>query len=147
MGMRAAAALWTGVLVALWLHGQACLVQDCPEGGKRSGYNSIRQCLSCGPGGTGQCVGSAICCGDSFGCLMGTKEAYVCQEEIELPTPCEVVGETCEAVADGKCVSNGFCCSSRSCSLDTACRTAETGQRNLKDRLKERLIDALLRQP
>ncbi len=145
--MKSMVALWTGVLVALWVQSQACLVQDCPEGGKRSSYNTIRQCLSCGPGGMGQCVGSAICCGNSFGCFLGTKETLVCREESKLSTPCEIVGETCESITDGKCVSNGFCCNERSCSLDVACRATQTEQRELKDRLKERLLDALLRQP
>ena len=67
------------------------------------------QCLSCGPGNTGQCIGPNICCG-AFGCYFGTPEAHVCAKENDSSTPCQVNGGTCGTRGQGNCVSDGVCC-------------------------------------
>nr|ASK86267.1 vasopressin oxytocin precursor [Ophionotus victoriae] len=157
------ACLCWALLLVLWVQGcLSCLVSDCPEGGKRSGYSSLRQCHSCGPDGSGQCVSTSICCGNSFGCYMGTPETIICEKENELSSPCEPKGDSCLSVSEGKCVSNSICCNQRSCAEDLACviiglpmRTSvedlsTSGQdykKSIQDRLKSKLLEVLLRQP
>ena len=70
------------------------------------------QCQSCGPDGSGQCVGLSICCGESFGCYMGTPETLICEKENELSSPCRPQGENCQSVPEGQCVANSICCNS-----------------------------------
>ncbi|KAI8793539.1 hypothetical protein BgiMline_003562, partial [Biomphalaria glabrata] len=69
-------------------------------------------CMKCGPDNSGQCVGPKICCGQDFGCLIGTAETVVCQQENQVSTPCLVRGEVCGARDSGYCVADGICCDS-----------------------------------
>ena len=72
--------------------------------------SGVFQCMACGPGGIGQCVGPSICCGPGIGCMMGTPEAEVCQKENESTTPCSVRGQQCGIDDLGNCVADGICC-------------------------------------
>ncbi|GAU91961.1 hypothetical protein RvY_04117 [Ramazzottius varieornatus] len=106
----------------------ACFVTNCPPGGKRSVFNfaptlrtSPRQCMSCGPNGKGQCFGSSICCGASFGCLIGTEESAVCQKENYVRTPCFNRGTACGINNKGLCAADGVCCTESGCSSDEKC--------------------------
>ena len=66
--------------------------------------------MACGPEGAGQCIGPNICCGASFGCLMGTTETEVCQKENESTVPCTVKGRQCGVNNNGNCVADSLCC-------------------------------------
>lgn len=72
---------------------------------------NIFQCITCGPGHLGRCLGSQICCGP-FGCLIGTLETIRCKQQIVLPDvdSCAISGLPCRKNS-GKCVSDGICCS------------------------------------
>lgn len=103
----------------------ACFIRNCPKGGKRSVESTIlpsRECMKCGPGGLGQCVGPNICCSPNFGCHIGTRETEVCQLENQSATPCVVSGEVCGARDSGNCVADGVCCDSESCAANERCR-------------------------
>ncbi|XDV49676.1 hypothetical protein PO909_018883 [Leuciscus waleckii] len=94
-------------VLALSALSSACYIQNCPRGGKRS--EPVRQCMACGPGNKGRCVGPRICCGAGLGCLLGSPE-----------TPCESSGTPCGAEG-GVCAAPGVCCHSEGCSLDPEC--------------------------
>lgn len=68
------------------------------------------QCVSCGPGHLGRCLGSHICCGP-FGCLMGTLETLRCRQEMFIADRenCEYPGLPCRKNT-GKCVADSVCC-------------------------------------
>lgn len=67
------------------------------------------QCMSCGPGDRGHCFGPSICCGDGFGCLLGSPESAACVEENYLLTPCQAGGRPCGSDG-GHCATSGLCC-------------------------------------
>ncbi|KAB0792951.1 hypothetical protein PPYR_12571 [Photinus pyralis] len=106
-----------------------CLITNCPRGGKRGGKlaleTNIKQCVSCGPGQSGQCFGPHICCGP-FGCLMGTAETTVCKRdgyfhELE---PCIAGSMSCRRNM-GRCATDGLCCDQDSCHVDRLCASDE----------------------
>ncbi|VDI71843.1 terepressin/terephysin-like [Mytilus galloprovincialis] len=108
----------------------SCFIRNCPPGGKRSMDTLTRvsrQCMSCGPELSGQCVGPDICCGP-FGCYMGTLESSICQKENESTHPCEIQGAPCGSRGQGNCVTDGICCDSGACSYNAKCKT-----NNMKD--------------
>ncbi|KAI0238623.1 Isotocin-neurophysin IT 2, partial [Lamellibrachia satsuma] len=101
------------VLVCLLVCTSACFLRNCPVGGKKRSQvdtYTYLQCLRCGPGGTGQCVGPRICCGYVLGCLIDTPETVTCQRENLIPTSCRVQGRTCGHTEEGNCVARGICC-------------------------------------
>lgn len=116
---------WSWLLCLALMVGSstACFIRNCPRGGKR-GLETTRQCESCGPDNSGQCVGPTICCGPGFGCLMGTTEAEVCQKENASTVPCTVRGRQCGVENMGRCVANGICCVEDACSYNSLCKDA-----------------------
>nr|UXO98082.1 inotocin [Zophobas atratus] len=106
-----------------------CLITNCPRGGKRSklalSENTIKSCLNCGPGQTGQCFGPNICCGP-FGCLLGTPETLRCQRDgfFHEREPCIAGTSPCRKNT-GRCAFDGICCSQDSCHSDKACASEE----------------------
>lgn len=107
---------------------------------------TTRECLRCGPEGLGQCVGPNICCGAAIGCFINTGESAACARENQIPTPCEVDGESCSSVPDGRCTANGVCCSDEKCQLDSQCEIGTKAYRKIgmtPDLLKyiRRLVD------
>ncbi|XP_055333943.1 neurophysin 1-like [Paramacrobiotus metropolitanus] len=126
-----ASLMFCGVFLCLFImEGSfACFITNCPPGGKRSAYSFApspyrRQCMKCGPGGKGHCYGSNICCGESFGCLMGTEETAVCVKENYIRTPCYNQGSSCGQNDKGICAADGICCNEQGCVADQKC----TGQ-------------------
>ncbi|XP_030763412.1 oxytocin-neurophysin 1-like [Sitophilus oryzae] len=108
-----------------------CLITNCPRGGKRSGKfallekSNIKQCIACGPGGTGQCFGPSICCGP-FGCLMGTPETIKCHRDgfFHEKDPCIAGSANCRKNT-GRCTMDGICCSQDACHIDKQCSLDE----------------------
>ncbi|KAK3729060.1 hypothetical protein RRG08_005433 [Elysia crispata] len=103
----------------------ACFIRNCPKGGKRSMDQTLlpkRECMRCGTGALGQCVGPNICCSPRSGCQIGTPEARVCEQENRSTTPCLVSGKQCGDGGQGKCVADRVCCDSESCALNERCR-------------------------
>ncbi|XP_034254296.1 oxytocin-neurophysin 1-like [Thrips palmi] len=91
-GLLLVAAL-LALLGACW----ACLITNCPRGGKRSGSavavpgavsgrNREVQCAACGPGGEGLCIGPGICCSPLFGCVMASRGT--CTRAVAFPPHC-----------------------------------------------------------
>ncbi|NP_001265759.1 isotocin-neurophysin IT 1-like precursor [Oryzias latipes] len=105
----------------------ACYISNCPIGGKRSVMDApLRKCMSCGPGDRGHCFGPSICCGDGFGCLLGSPESAACVEENYLLTPCQAGGRPCGSDG-GHCATSGLCCDAESCTTDQSCFMEENG--------------------
>ncbi|GFR86763.1 conopressin/neurophysin [Elysia marginata] len=128
---------------------QACFIRNCPKGGKRSMDQTVvpkRECMQCGAGGSGRCVGPNICCSRRSGCQIGTPEARVCQEENRSPTPCLVPGRQCGEGGRGNCVANRICCDSESCAMNEQCALKQglTDDLGTGDNILE-LIQKLLR--
>ncbi|XP_008334237.1 vasopressin-neurophysin 2-copeptin [Cynoglossus semilaevis] len=108
-------------LLGLLTVSSACYIQNCPRGGKRAlTETGVRQCMSCGPGDRGHCFGPSICCGESFGCILGSTETAHCMEENYLLSPCQAGGRPCGSEG-GRCAVSGLCCDSESCTVDNDC--------------------------
>ncbi|CAH1109946.1 unnamed protein product [Psylliodes chrysocephalus] len=120
--------LFLFVLCAI-IYVESCLITNCPRGGKRSGKfgleTNMKQCISCGPGHTGQCFGPNICCGP-FGCLMGSPETVICQREglFHEREPCMAGNGFCRK-SSGRCAAEGICCNQDSCYIDRQCSSDE----------------------
>lgn len=107
----------------------ACLITNCPRGGKRGDIAPslgivARECPSCGPNHLGQCFGPHICCGPSIGCFVGTPETYRCRKESLYTRPCIAGYAMCRGNT-ARCATSGICCSQESCHMDTSCRISE----------------------
>ncbi|GFG34469.1 hypothetical protein Cfor_06420 [Coptotermes formosanus] len=118
----------------------ACLITNCPKGGKRAGPHiqespSVRQCARCGPAKLGHCYGPAICCGPQIGCLVATPETARCLTEAASPIPCIApTGAQCgEGKFVGRCTANGVCCTHESCHIDTTCHLTVNNAEQLTD--------------
>jgi len=114
----------------------ACFIRNCPKGGKRSMESTLlpkRECMKCGKGGLGQCVGPRICCSPHFGCHLGTVETEVCQQENQSVSPCYVTGDVCGERDAGNCVADGFCCDSDSCAVNERCRLKGDSNKDIQD--------------
>ncbi|KAL6262812.1 hypothetical protein P5V15_005602 [Pogonomyrmex californicus] len=113
------------VFASLIFLSYACLITNCPRGGKRSDLaplgNVVRECPSCGPNHLGQCFGPHICCGPNIGCFIGTSETYRCRKESLYIRPCIAGYAMCRGNT-ARCASNGICCSQESCYIDSSCR-------------------------
>lgn len=113
------------VFLSLIFISSACLITNCPRGGKRvetaplEGFT--RECPSCGPNRLGQCFGPHICCGPNIGCFVGTPETYRCRKESLYSRPCIAGYAMCRGNT-ARCAANGICCSQESCFIDTNCR-------------------------
>ncbi|XP_077992720.1 conopressin/conophysin-like [Glandiceps talaboti] len=163
MEARASLKLLTVLIIAVTIVKQsnACYIGDCAYGGKRTAGSSVsstanhavRQCITCGPENSGQCVGPHICCGP-FGCYFGTQESIVCQEETRIPMPCQGKGQSCGGFRNGKCVAPNTCCSENNCSFDKSCKVTEDAgavrddssvvfKRAFKDLLEDKLFSAM----
>ncbi|XP_061171595.1 terepressin/terephysin-like [Saccostrea echinata] len=111
--------------LALMTVSSCCFIRNCPPGGKRSMDIISRpgkECMACGPGLQGQCVGPDICCGP-FGCHMGTSQSSVCEKENESTVPCAVSGPPCGSRNQGNCVADGICCDPGACSFNSKCKS------------------------
>ncbi|KAI4495714.1 hypothetical protein M0802_008337 [Mischocyttarus mexicanus] len=111
----------------------ACLITNCPRGGKRVDNEvplvttteyPVKDCISCGPNGQGQCFGSNICCGPTFGCHMGTSYTKKCRKEFSDQISCLSGFAMCSGNV-GRCAAIGICCSQESCFLDPICRLSD----------------------
>ncbi|XP_015116397.1 neurophysin 1 [Diachasma alloeum] len=108
----------------------ACLITNCPRGGKRgenpllSLHSLAAECPSCGPGHQGQCFGPNICCGTAIGCFIGTPETYKCRTESLYSRPC-IAGFAMCRDNTGRCAANGICCSQENCHVDSSCRISD----------------------
>ncbi|XP_018048557.1 PREDICTED: neurophysin 1-like [Atta colombica] len=126
------------VFASLIFLSYACLITNCPRGGKRSDVASslrtvIRECPSCGPNHLGQCFGPYICCGPSIGCFIGTPETFRCRKESLYTRPCIAGYAMCRGNT-ARCASNGICCSQAFCHMDTSCKISDVdNDRKLDD--------------
>nr|AWY94070.1 inotocin precursor [Lasius neglectus] len=107
----------------------ACLITNCPRGGKRGDIapsltTALRECPSCGPNHLGQCFGPHICCGANIGCFIGTPETYHCRKESLYTKPCVAGYAMCRGNT-ARCATNGICCSQESCYIDTSCKISD----------------------
>nr|XP_034958988.1 vasotocin-neurophysin VT-like [Zootoca vivipara] len=119
----------------------ASYVQNWQREGKRPAPDiEIRQCLTCGPGKKGNCFGPSICCGEEFGCYIGTPETLRCLEENYLPSPCEAGGKPCSA--GGRCAALGICCNDESCTTDAACVDENSGRSRLPSERNLTVLDS-----
>ncbi|KAH0952949.1 hypothetical protein HN011_010332 [Eciton burchellii] len=119
------------ILTSLIFLSYACLITNCPRGGKRSDIVTslgtvVRECPSCGPNHLGQCFGPHICCGPNIGCFIGTSETYRCRKESLYIRPCVAGYAMCRGNT-ARCATNGICCSQESCHVDTSCRISDVG--------------------
>ncbi|XP_012222809.1 oxytocin-neurophysin 1-like [Linepithema humile] len=123
------------VFANLILLSYACLITNCPRGGKRGDIAPLetiaRECPSCGPNHLGQCFGPHICCGPSIGCFIGTPETYRCRKESLYTRPCIAGYAMCRGKT-ARCATNGICCSQESCHMDTSCRISNIVDNNRK---------------
>ncbi|XP_025267295.1 neurophysin 1-like [Camponotus floridanus] len=113
----------------------ACLIVNCPRGGKRSDIASFlktvtRECPTCGPNHMGQCFGPRICCGPNIGCFIGTPETYRCRKESLYTKPCIAGYAMCRGNT-ARCAANGICCSQESCYMDTSCKISDVADREI----------------
>ncbi|XP_075214575.1 neurophysin 2-like [Lycorma delicatula] len=112
----------------------ACLITNCPKGGKR-GFQSYLgklvdskltekdsppQCIKCGPGGDGRCVGPTLCCGPRIGCLMSSP-GILSQCSGYSFTPSSTTPTCLTSSGYGICAVDGICCNSESCRIEPSC--------------------------
>ncbi|XP_064101142.1 oxytocin-neurophysin 1-like [Macrobrachium nipponense] len=107
-------------------YSNACFITNCPPGGKRSMPSShighTRTCTSCGPGLQGRCLGPEICCGETIGCFLGTRESQICRTENLIPVTCNNSDlKTCGVSRSGHCSAVGLCCTEAKCEFDINC--------------------------
>ncbi|XP_032680003.1 neurophysin 1-like [Odontomachus brunneus] len=117
------------IFASLIFFSYACLITNCPRGGKRGDIapslgTVTRECPPCGPNHLGQCFGPHICCGPSIGCFIGTPETYRCRKESPYARPCIAGYAMCRGNT-ARCATNGICCSQESCHMDTSCRISD----------------------
>ncbi|PVD29489.1 hypothetical protein C0Q70_08740 [Pomacea canaliculata] len=135
------------LVVCCWSAAEACFIRNCPRGGKRAfeGEEEGKQCMACGPGGKGQCVGPSICCGQEIGCLMGTSQALECVKENESTVPCVVNGSPCGINNMGICVANGICCVQDACSYNSICNSNQEDEKDEDDPSRGQLLTLIRR--
>ncbi|CAL4107208.1 unnamed protein product, partial [Meganyctiphanes norvegica] len=115
-----------------------CFITNCPPGGKRSSASNhmghTKKCMPCGPGLSGRCIGTDICCNPGQGCFIGTLETQLCKMENSNPMRCSNDDlKPCGRTQDGKCAANGLCCTEVKCELDATCER-ETSLHNTVSR-------------
>ncbi|KAE8748611.1 Insect oxytocin/vasopressin-like peptide [Frankliniella occidentalis] len=140
-------------LLALLGVGWACLITNCPRGGKRAGGAAAGrsrevQCTPCGPGGEGLCVGPGICCSPVFGCVLTSRGgcgrgavfaprcspssaalAAASAAAVPLDAPCGA-DLTPDGSAPGRCAAQGVCCTHDSCRIDAVCQSRDDNDLN-----------------
>lgn len=73
---------------------------------------TLFQCIRCGPGGDGRCVGPTLCCGPRIGCLMSSPGILSQCSDYSLTTPSSKTPTCLMSTGYGICTVDGICCNS-----------------------------------